>query len=110
MHKINVSKFHLFIGKIKNGETFEVAGLPVSVAKNDGCPYEADPNRHPAYTVNSNKPFDAEPPTEMLIHDLITPNEIFFVRNHLPVPKLDETSYNVTVRSLVTYICYLVDT
>jgi Oxidoreductase molybdopterin binding domain len=31
---------------------------------------------------------------------LITPNELFFVRNHLPVPKLDEEHFRLEVEGL----------
>ena len=60
------------------------------VKKSTNDPFSNDPLRHPAMTINSAKPFCAEPPNELLINDFITPNEIFFVRNHLPVPELNE--------------------
>ena len=82
------------IGQVKRGEQIPVDTKSV---KETACPYKADPDRHPAYTVNSMKPFDAEPPGEMLIHDIITPNDIFFVRNHLPVPTLKKDTYELQV-------------
>lgn len=48
--------------------------------------YANDPNRTAAFKVNSKEPFNAEPPGELLLSDFITPTELFFVRNHLPVP------------------------
>ncbi|KAJ8600676.1 hypothetical protein CTAYLR_007430 [Chrysophaeum taylorii] len=48
--------------------------------------YANDPDRSPALRVNSTEPFNAEPPSELLMNDFVTPNDLFFVRNHLPVP------------------------
>lgn len=40
--------------------------------------------------VNSAKPFNAEPPADLLIDaGMVTPNEIHYKRNHLPVPEID---------------------
>ena len=36
--------------------------------------------------VNVAKPFNAETPVQLLTDNMYTPNELFFVRNHLPVP------------------------
>lgn len=52
--------------------------------------YKDDPERSIMLKVNSQKPFNAEPPVNLLIDKFITPNELFFVRNHLPVPVVDE--------------------
>ncbi|XP_029450619.1 sulfite oxidase-like [Rhinatrema bivittatum] len=60
-------------------------------------PYAQDPPRHPALKVNSLKPFNAEPPAEMLTEAFLTPNDFFFKRNHLPVPRLDPASYQLEV-------------
>lgn len=49
-------------------------------------PFNKEPIRHPALLINSHKPFNAETPPSLLIDNFITPNQIFFVRNHLPVP------------------------
>jgi hypothetical protein len=46
--------------------------------------------------VNSQKPFNAEPPSELLTDSFITPNELFFKRNHLPVPDIKADDYVLT--------------
>jgi sulfite oxidase len=56
-----------------------------------------EPLRHPALLVRSAKPFNAEIPPSLLAESFITPNELFYVRNHLPVPKVDETAYALEV-------------
>ena len=74
-------------------ETYRVgnlhpADMKIVVNKNKHDPFSNDPVRHPALTMNSVKPFNAEPPNEIFLDDFYTPNEIFFVRNHLPVPTI----------------------
>ncbi|GLE05438.1 hypothetical protein PINS_up014451 [Pythium insidiosum] len=63
-------------------------------------PYSRDPTRHPALKVNSSMPFNAEPPPELLMESFITPNELFFVRNHLPVPDVNVDEYRLKVSGL----------
>ncbi|CAI9590405.1 unnamed protein product, partial [Staurois parvus] len=60
-------------------------------------PYSQDPSRHPVLKINSAKPFNAEPPPEFLTENYITPNELFFKRNHLPVPDINPDEYQLTV-------------
>ena len=58
-------------------------------------PFANEPHRHPALIANSQEPFNAETPPELAVDNLITPNELFFVRNHLPVPVIDEKSFKL---------------
>ncbi|OWY93796.1 Sulfite oxidase, partial [Phytophthora megakarya] len=60
-------------------------------------PYSKDPTRHPALKVNSSMPFNAEPPAELLMESFVTPNDLFFVRNHLPVPEVDIEKYTLKI-------------
>jgi sulfite oxidase len=53
--------------------------------------------RHPALIVASQKPFNAETPAELLASKMETPNEFFYVRNHLPVPQVDPKAFRLTV-------------
>lgn len=63
-------------------------------------PYAKDPPRHPVLRVNSQKPFNAEPPTQILTENFITPSAFFFKRNHLPVPQVDPSTYQLEIRGL----------
>ncbi|KZC12435.1 putative sulfite oxidase, mitochondrial [Dufourea novaeangliae] len=58
-------------------------------------PYAEDPQRHKALKVNGSKPFCAEPSPSLLVESFITPTELFYVRNHLPVPKVDMKTYTL---------------
>jgi sulfite oxidase len=67
----------------------------VKLDEND--PYKNDPERFPALVVRNQKPFNAEAPVSLMVDNVITPNELFFVRNHLPVPTVDANVYRLTV-------------
>ncbi|CAN0014311.1 unnamed protein product [Bubo scandiacus] len=79
----------------KVGELSPEEAPPAPDATQD--PFAGDPPRHPALRVNSQKPFNAEPPAELLAERFLTPNELFFTRNHLPVPAVDPSSYRLRV-------------
>eukprot|EP00189_Rhodosorus_marinus_P013086 CAMPEP_0184738324 /NCGR_PEP_ID=MMETSP0315-20130426/1003_1 /TAXON_ID=101924 /ORGANISM="Rhodosorus marinus, Strain UTEX LB 2760" /LENGTH=549 /DNA_ID=CAMNT_0027205989 /DNA_START=781 /DNA_END=2430 /DNA_ORIENTATION=- len=64
--------------------------------QDESDPYANDPARSPLLTVRSHKPFNAEPPLELLDSE-ITPNDLFYVRNHLPVPKVDAKDYKLEI-------------
>eukprot|EP00903_Cladosiphon_okamuranus_P009269 g8844.t1 len=66
--------------------------------KDSDDPYAKDPSRHPFFVVNNPRPFNAEPPPELLLDaGFITPNELYYVRNHLPVPDVDPEKYRLHV-------------
>ncbi|RWS17559.1 putative sulfite oxidase-like protein [Dinothrombium tinctorium] len=65
-----------------------------------GNPYSTDPRRHPALQPRSVTPFNAEPPLEILVKNFRTPNELFFVRNHLPVPIVDINEYKLEIEGI----------
>ena len=60
-------------------------------------PYANDPKRNPLLQVLTEQPFNAETPAKLLTPSYITPTEIFFVRNHLPVPEVDLENYSLAV-------------
>lgn len=70
------------------------------VAQDSSDPYAGDPRRHVALKPASRTPFNAEPPLALLVEHLLTPNELFYVRNHLPVPNVNETDYELEVEGL----------
>nr|BAU71142.1 sulfite oxidase [Parachlorella kessleri] len=77
------------IGRLKGGAD---PGLK------DMDPYKNEPaDRHPALVIRSAKPCNAETPLELLTASLVTPADLFYVRNHLPVPEVDERSYRLRV-------------
>ena len=75
------------IGNVKPGEK--------SVDIKD--PYLDDPQREKTLVLHSEKPYNAEPPNDILSDNIITPTSLFFIRNHLPVPVIDDSSYQLEI-------------
>ncbi|XP_065580757.1 sulfite oxidase-like isoform X1 [Artemia franciscana] len=68
-------------------------------SEEDG-PYGQEPVRNKILVARSSKPCNAETPPELLIQDFITPNDVFYVRNHLPVPQVDPLYYELEVTGI----------
>jgi len=60
-------------------------------------PYRDDPGRHPALVFHSKKPCNAETPMPLLMEHWVTPSELWFTRNHHPVPRVDPREYRLVV-------------
>ncbi len=66
-------------------------------------PFQNDPKRHPLLKVLSAKPFNAETPSNFSVENPITPNELHFKRNHLPVPSnIDLENYKLEITNSLT--------
>jgi cytochrome b involved in lipid metabolism len=63
-----------------------------------GDMYETDPIRDPNNLPCTAKPFCGEPRIDLLTKDYYTPNELFYVRNHLAVPDIDPEEYKLIVK------------
>ncbi|KAK5992993.1 Sulfite oxidase [Cladobotryum mycophilum] len=53
-------------------------------------PFADDPQRHAALMTHTSKPRNAETPGEVISSEFLTPNELFYVRNHFWVPKMTD--------------------
>ncbi|KAM3517931.1 hypothetical protein NHJ13051_008566 [Beauveria bassiana] len=53
-------------------------------------PFADDPIRHPDLITKTAKPRNAETPDEAMSAQFLTPNELFYVRNHMWVPRIAE--------------------
>src|ERR1700733_223808 len=51
--------------------------------------------------VRSAQPFNAEPQASALVEFQLTPEDLFYCRNHGPVKELDEEEYSITVNGSV---------
>ena len=60
--------------------------------------YKDEPIRPPLFRINSLKPFDGEPLPTNLMKNYLTPTEHFYIRNHLPVPLIEENDYRLEVQ------------
>ena len=73
-------------------EQYRIGSLdPADVAKapSPNDPYSTDPPRHPALRPVTARPFNGETPPALLMDAPLTPNDLFYVRNHLPVPRVE---------------------
>jgi sulfite oxidase len=57
--------------------------------------------KHSGLLVRQEDPFNAGPAPELLRRGFITPNELFFVRNHGAVPEVDPASWRLEIGGLV---------
>ncbi len=82
-------------------EKFRIGNLKRDKVSNENPndPFQHDPKRHPLLKVLTKKPFNAEMPKELACENLITPNELHFVRNHLPVPIVDITKFELEIEN-----------
>src|SRR5262245_53484073 len=51
--------------------------------------------------IHSTDPLVGGPPLPLLRREFVTPSELFFVRNHGPVPEVDRASFRLEVEGLV---------
>lgn len=60
----------------------------------DDDPYKTDPEeRHPGLIYHNTKPCNAEIPPEMVLDSWLTPNPVWFIRHHHPVPVVDASKF-----------------
>lgn len=67
-----------------------------SLASDDN-PYKADPVLSPVMTFYQRQPINAEAPASLLGSSWITPTNMWFVRNHHPVPHVDPNSFRLDI-------------
>jgi sulfite oxidase len=63
--------------------------------------------KHPDLIVHTEDPFNGGPPPARMIESYITPNNLFYVRNHGNVPDMDATTYRLRVDGLVRQPLFL---
>ncbi|KAJ6800115.1 sulfite oxidase [Iris pallida] len=64
--------------------------------------YSLEPPRHPSLKINSKEPFNAEPQRTALVTSYITPVDLFYKRNHGPIPVVDDIErFRVSIGGLV---------
>ncbi|KAI8947873.1 Oxidoreductase, molybdopterin-binding domain-containing protein [Xylaria longipes] len=84
------------VGKVHSDDLEN--GRPLQNAIED--PFITDPKRDTRLRQITQKPCNAETPGDELAESFLTPNETFYVRNHMWVPVIDETeadNHGITV-------------
>jgi sulfite oxidase len=88
------------VARLESFRIGNVADEPASAPQFDtDNPFSHDPARHPALVARTRTPFNGETPAALL-DTMITPNELHFVRNHLPVPRVDPEAYRLEISGL----------
>ncbi|XP_049882450.1 sulfite oxidase, mitochondrial [Pectinophora gossypiella] len=67
------------------------------VDHSDESMWAQEPARDARLRVKTRRPFNAETPPEHLVASLDTPNELFYVRQHMPVPECEAQTHSVCV-------------
>jgi sulfite oxidase len=60
-------------------------------------PYGHEPVRPTWFNVVNPRPFNAESDPILLVDSFITPSALFYIRNHMPIPKAPGQDYKLTV-------------
>ena len=60
-------------------------------------PYDDEPERDDRLRVLGARPFDSETAHEVLGSSYWTPQHLFYVRNHLPTPHIDDSEHTLTL-------------
>eukprot|EP00095_Tigriopus_kingsejongensis_P002338 snap_masked-scaffold868_size86715-processed-gene-0.6 protein:Tk02338 transcript:snap_masked-scaffold868_size86715-processed-gene-0.6-mRNA-1 annotation:"probable sulfite mitochondrial" len=99
VHKNNQEVYRM-LEDFRIGNLDEQDFLDQAKAPDAHDPFANEPKRHPALKPSSQKPFNAETPLEFLMENFYTPNEMFFVRSHLPTPEIEGDQYELEVSGL----------
>ena len=67
------------------------------VAEELADPYASDPPRDARLIYHNKTPCNAEVPPEQLVANYLTPNELWFVRHHHPVPVINDRTWELVV-------------
>ncbi|XP_026317876.1 probable sulfite oxidase, mitochondrial isoform X2 [Hyposmocoma kahamanoa] len=80
-------------------ETFRIGNLHDDdvVDHSDEELWAKEPARDARLLVRTRRPFNAETPPQHQIAHFDTPNELFFVRQHMPVPELEASSHKLRI-------------
>ncbi|MES1906836.1 MAG: hypothetical protein MHM6MM_000065 [Cercozoa sp. M6MM] len=88
----------LRVGNISDEELRKLSqDAPVPASGESDNNYTAEPRRNRALLVHAERPFNAEPPGEMLSDSFLTPPALFYVRNHFAVPAVDPATFRLKV-------------
>jgi sulfite oxidase len=58
-------------------------------------------DKHPEFIARVEHPFNGGAPPALVAQNVITPNDLFFVRSHAGVPTVDPSTYRLTVDGMV---------
>jgi sulfite oxidase len=80
----------MLIGKLHPNDQDLIDEQMENVTEQTPDPYENEPERNASLIVHGDTPMNAEVPQEVITEKYLTPNELFYIRHHHPVPYLSE--------------------
>ena len=86
------------IGNLKQEDVLSASNTSDASSSND--PFGNEPRRHAALNVKTQKPFNAETPLALIADSFYTPNDLFYVRNHLPTPEVTADEYELEISGI----------
>lgn len=78
---------HMVVGRLLEQDQEEVDAAMALLEEGED-PYGHEPLRHSALIVHSDTPMNAEVPPHLLTKSYLTPNSLYYIRHHHPVPYL----------------------
>ena len=79
---------HMAIGRLHDDDQEKINEQMAVLEEED--PFAREPPRHKALKVHVDTPMSAETPVRLLTKSFLTPNSLFYIRHHHPVPFLTE--------------------
>jgi len=78
------------IGQLHPADQDRIDEQMENVTEQTPDPYEHEPQRNSQLIVHGDTPMNAEVPQGVITERYLTPNELFYIRHHHPVPYLSE--------------------
>eukprot|EP00526_Cylindrotheca_closterium_P005105 CAMPEP_0113611466 /NCGR_PEP_ID=MMETSP0017_2-20120614/5572_1 /TAXON_ID=2856 /ORGANISM="Cylindrotheca closterium" /LENGTH=621 /DNA_ID=CAMNT_0000520417 /DNA_START=26 /DNA_END=1888 /DNA_ORIENTATION=- /assembly_acc=CAM_ASM_000147 len=79
---------HMVIGRLVEKDQVLVDAQMEAIYETSDDPFDHEPVRHKALRVHSEHSMNAETPAHLLTNHYLTPNSLFYIRHHHPVPFL----------------------
>jgi len=79
---------HMVIGRLLEKDQVLIDDQMEVIYETSEDPFEHEPVRHKALRVHSEHSMNAETPANLLTNCYLTPNSLFYIRHHHPVPFL----------------------
>lgn len=79
---------HMVIGRLAEEDQEQIDAQMEILYETTEDPFANEPVRHKALRIHSEQSMNAETPAHLLTQNYLTPNSLFYIRHHHPVPFL----------------------
>ncbi len=79
---------HMVIGRLADDDQERIDEQMEVLYETSADPFANEPVRHKALRIHSEQSMNAETPAHLLTENYLTPNSLFYIRHHHPVPFL----------------------